>query len=54
MESTMQLVLIPGTPVSGIGVSAKPRGWQHDRPCSALDVFPTVNWTGVSADGCRT
>jgi hypothetical protein len=54
MESTMQLVLILGTPVSGIDVSAKPRAWQHDRPSAALDVFPTVNGTGVSADGCRT
>ncbi len=54
MESTMQLVLLLGTPVSGIDVSAKPRRWQHDRACSAFDVFPTVNGIGVSADGCRT
>ncbi len=54
MESTMQLVLLLGTPVPGIDVPVKPRGWQHDRACSAFDVFPTVNGTGVSADGCRT
>jgi hypothetical protein len=54
MELTMQLVLVPGTPVSGIDVSAKPRSWRHDRPFPAFDVFPTVNGTGVSAGGCRT
>jgi hypothetical protein len=55
MEYTMQPVLIPGTAVSGIDVSAKWRGWQHERPCSlAFDAFPTVNGTGVSAGVCRT
>ena len=58
MEYTMQLAQpspIPGTPVSGVDVSAKRRDWQHERPCSlALDVFPTVNGTGVSAGVCRT
>ena len=54
MEYTMQS-LIPGTAVSGVDVSVKRRGWQHERPCSlALDEFPTVNGTGVSAGRCRT
>ena len=57
MENTMQLVMIHGTYVSGIGVSGidvsvDPRGWQRNRACSiALDEFPTVNGTGVSARG---
>ena len=51
MEYTMQLVMIPGTHVSGIDVSAD-RGWQRERKCSlAVDVFPTVNGTSVSARG---
>jgi hypothetical protein len=55
MEYTMQLVMIPGTHVSGVDVSVDPRGWQRKRPCStALDAFPTVNGTGVSAGGRRT
>jgi hypothetical protein len=60
MEYTMQPTLvqrslIPGTAVSGGDVSAKRRDWQHERPCSlALDAFPTVNGTGVSAGVCRT
>lgn len=55
MEYMMQPVLIPGTAVSGVDVSAKRRDWQHERPCSlALDAFPTVNGTGVSAGVCRT
>jgi hypothetical protein len=48
MEYTMQLVRIPGTHVSGIHVSLKRReceGWL------ALDAFPAVNGTGVSARG---
>jgi len=33
-------------------VSVDPRGWHRDRACSiALDEFPTVNGTGVSARG---
>jgi hypothetical protein len=55
MEYTMQLVLTPGTHVPGVDVSVDPRGWQRKRPCSlAIDVFPTVNGTGVSAGGRRT
>ena len=55
MEYAMTLVLIPGTAVSGGDVSAKRRGWQHERPCFlVLGDFPTVNGTGVSAGGCRT
>ena len=51
MEYTMQLVMIHGTYVSGIDVSADRSGWR-ERGCSvALDVFPTVNGTGVSARG---
>ena len=61
MENTMQLVMIHGTYVSGIGVSrigvsgidasADRSGWR-ERGCSvALDAFPTVNGTGVSARG---
>ena len=53
MEYTMTLVLTPGIAMSGVDVSVEPRGWQHERPC-ALDAFPTVNGTGVSAGGCRT
>ena len=59
MEYTMQprlmlKSLIPGTSVSGADVSAKRRGWQHERPCFlALDAFSTVNGTGVSAGVCR-
>ena len=50
MEYTMQTVMILGTHVSGIDVSVDPRGWQRNRACSiALDEFPTVNGTGVSA-----
>lgn len=60
MEYTMQPELtpqssIPGIVVSGVDVSAKRRGWDDGRPCSgALDGFPTVNGTGVSAGWCRT
>jgi len=56
MEYTMQLVMIHGTYVSGIGVSGidvsvDRSGWR-ERGCSvALDAFPTVNGTGVSARG---
>jgi hypothetical protein len=56
MEYTMQLVMIHGTyvsgiGVSGIGVSVDRSGWR-ERGCSvALDAFPTVNGTGVSARG---
>ena len=51
MENTMQLVMIHGTSVSGIDVSADRSGWR-ERGCSvALDAFPTVNGTGVSARG---
>jgi hypothetical protein len=51
----MQLVLIPGTRVPGVDVSADPRSWQRKRSCSlAIDVFPTVNGTGMSAGGRRT
>jgi hypothetical protein len=56
MENTMQLVMIHGTyvsgiGVSGIGVSVDRSGWR-ERGCSvALDAFPTVNGTGVSARG---
>jgi hypothetical protein len=51
----MQAVLIPGTHVSGVDVSVYRRGWQRKRPCPlALDAFPTVKGTGVSAAGCRT
>jgi hypothetical protein len=56
MENTMQLVMIHGTYVSGIGVSGidvsvDRSGWR-ERGCSvALDAFPTVNGTGVSARG---
>ena len=59
MESTMPSViwlsLIPGTHVSGLDVSTEPRSWQRKRPCAlALNDFPTVDGTGVSAGGCRT
>jgi hypothetical protein len=55
MAYTMQRVVTPGTAVSGVDVSAKRRDWQHERPCSlAIDAFPTVNGTGVSAGVCRT
>lgn len=48
MEYTTQLVMIPGTHVSGIDVSRKGR----ERQCwLAIDAFPTVNGTGVSARG---
>ena len=51
MEYTMQLVMILGTHVSGIDVSVDRSGWR-ERGCSvALDAFPTVNGTGVSARG---
>jgi hypothetical protein len=51
MEYTMQLVMILGTHVSGIDGSVD-RGWRRERTCSvALDAFPTVNGTGVSARG---
>ena len=51
MEYTMQLVMIPGTHVSGLDVSMD-RSWQRERTCSvAFDAFPTVNGTGVSARG---
>ena len=51
MEYTMQLVMIHGTHVSGIDVSVDRSGWR-ERGCSvALDAFPTVNGTGVSARG---
>ena len=51
MEYTMQLVMIPGTHVSGIDVSVD-RGWQRECKCSlAVDAFPTVNGTSVSARG---
>ena len=54
MASTLHS-LIPGTAVSGVDVSARRRGWEYGRPCSlALDVFPAVNGTGVSAGRCRT
>jgi hypothetical protein len=52
MEYTTQTVMILGTHVSGIDVSVDRRGWQRKRPFSiALDAFPTVNGTGVSARG---
>jgi hypothetical protein len=52
MEYTMKTVMILGIQVSGIEVSANRRGWQRTRMCSvALDAFPTVNGTGVSARG---
>ena len=52
MKYTMQTVMSLGTYVSGIDVSVDPRGWQRNRVCSiALDEFPTVNGTGVSARG---
>jgi hypothetical protein len=55
MEYAMQLVPTPGTHVPGVDVSADPRSWQRKRLCSiAIDVFPTVNGTGVSAGGRRT
>ena len=56
MEYTMQLVMIHGAYLSGIGVSGidvsvDRSGWR-ERGCSvALDAFPTVNGTGVSARG---
>ena len=54
MEYTMQRFVTLGTAVSGVDVSAKRRDWQHERPCSlAIDAFPTVNGTGVSAGVCR-
>jgi hypothetical protein len=47
-------LMIPGTHVSGVDVSVEQRAWRT-RPCSvALDAFPTVNGTGVSAGGRRT
>ena len=53
MAITMQTVLILGTHVSGIDVSVDRRGWQRERAYSvALDGFPTVNGTGVSARRC--
>ena len=55
MESTKQLVLTLGTHVPGVDVSVDPRSWQRMRPCFlAIDVFPTVNGTGVSAGGRRS
>ena len=55
MEYTTQLVMIPGTHVSGIDVSVDRRAWQRKRPVVvALGAFPTVNETGVSAGGRRT
>ena len=55
MTYTMQPVLIPGAHASGADVSVERSGWQRKRPCVlALDAFPTVNGTGVSAGGCRT
>ena len=55
MVTTMQRVLIPGTHVSGIDVSVEPCSWQRKRGyVLALNDFPTVNATGVSAGGCRT
>jgi hypothetical protein len=52
MEYTMKLVMILGTHVSGIDVSLERRDWQRERACRiALDAFPTVNGTGVSARG---
>ena len=51
VENTMLAVLVPGTHVSGIDVSVDRSGWR-ERGCSvALDAFPTVNGTGVSARG---
>ena len=51
MENTMQLVIL-GTHVSGIDVSVDGSTWQRERACRiALDAFPTVNGTGVSARG---
>lgn len=48
MEYTMQLVTTPGTHVSGVDVSVERR----ERQCwLAIDAFPTVNGTGVSARG---
>ena len=55
MATTTKHVLIPGTRVSGIDVSVEPRSWQRMRNAVlALDGFPTVTTTGVSAGGCRT
>jgi hypothetical protein len=45
-------VLIPGTGVSGLDVSSAHAGWSKQRP--AVDAFPSVDGTGVSAGGCRT
>ena len=54
MPSVMRHSLIPGTHVSGLDVSTELRSWQRKRPCvSALNDFPTVDGTGVSAGGCR-
>ena len=58
MASTLHSLIpgtaVSGTAVSGVDVSAR-RGWEYGRPCSlALDVFPAVNGTGVSAGRCRT
>jgi hypothetical protein len=51
----LEQLMIPGTRVSGVDVSALQRSWQHMRPWSAVsDAFPTVNGTGVSAAGRRT
>ena len=52
MHMHVHAVMILGAYVSGIDVSVDPRGWQRNRACSiALDEFPTVNGTGVSARG---
>ena len=54
MDSS-QRVLIPGAHASGLDVSMGSRGWQRKRPyVVALNEFPTVDGTGVSAGGCRT
>ena len=55
MVTTMQRVLIPGTHVSGIDVSADRQSWQRPRAyVRLLNDFPTVDATGVAAGGCRT
>ncbi len=51
MDYTMQLVMILGTRVSGIDVSADHIGWRERGGSVAFDAFPTVNGTGVSARG---
>jgi hypothetical protein len=54
MVNRIQAVVISGTHVSGVAVSMDRRAWQPKRPCPlALDAFPTVAGTGVSAAGCR-